>query len=108
MNLRREEVNVKDMFRWFKMCKRLIRREEIKERIRPGDFISVDNLLHSAIFLGWADAEKKTFWEISGNNRCNPERETFYAPKNKANMVCISLRDFDAHVLERDFGGIVE
>lgn len=104
----REDVNVRDMFRWFKSCDRLISREEIKGRIRPGDFISIDNLNHSAIFLGWADPEKNFFWEISGNNRCLPERETFYAPKNKANMVCISKRDFEKYVFEEDFGGIVE
>jgi len=107
-NPAREDVNVKDMFRWFKRCKRLIPREEIKEKIKQGDFISVDNVLHSAIFLGWANPEKDSFWEISGNNRCLPERETFYASKNKANMVCISKRDFDTHILEGDFGGVVE
>lgn len=104
----REDVNVKDMFRWFKMCERLIRREEIKEKIKAGDFLSVDNMGHSAIFLGWADPGKNFFWEISGNNRCHPERETFYAPKNKANMVCISKREFSKYILPEDFGGVVE
>ncbi|GAB4342876.1 MAG: hypothetical protein Kow0089_18260 [Desulfobulbaceae bacterium] len=102
-----EDVNVRDMFRWFKSCGRLVAREEIRERIRPGDFIALDNLKHSAIFLGWADSEKKFFWEISGNNRCKPERETDYAPRNKANMVCISRRSFDRDVMEKDFGGLV-
>jgi hypothetical protein len=104
----RKDVNVKDMFKWFKMCERLIPREEIKDRIKPGDFLSVDNMGHGVIFLGWADAEKKYFWEISGNNRCRPERETLYAPDHKGNMVCIAKRDFSTHILTKDFGGVVE
>jgi len=107
-NPAREDINVKDMFRWFKTCKRLIAREDIKEKIKSGDFLSVDNMGHSTIFLGWADSEKRFFWEISGNNRCLPERETLYAPKNKANMVCIAKRNFSEHILAQDFGGVVE
>ncbi len=103
-----EDVNSKDMYRWFKMCGRIVPRAEIRERIKPGDYVSVDNLKHSVTFLGWADQEKKYFWEISGNNRCLPERETDYAPKNKANMVCISRRHFDTDVQKQDFGGAVE
>lgn len=100
-----KDVNVKDIHRWFQRCGRVIKREKIRETIRLGDFISTDNLKHSAIFLGWVDQEKKYFWEISGNNRCKPERETFYADNNKANMVCISKKEFDKYVLDDDIGG---
>jgi len=102
-----DDVSVRDMFRWFKLCGRIVPRNAIREKIRPGDYLSVDNMLHSVTFLGWADPEKKYFWEISGNNRCLPERETFYAPKNKANMVCISKRDFDRDIRDKDFGATV-
>ena len=103
----RENLNVRDMFRWFKSCERIIPYKDLKKNLKAGDYLSTGNQTHSTIFLGWTDFSKQYFWEISGNNQCKPERETFFAPRYKGNMICIAKHLFTKAVKKKDFGGRV-
>lgn len=91
------------LLKYFKKCDIVIPKNKIKSLLTAGDYLSVDNRKHSVIFLGWADKEKETFWEISGNNQCIPEKETWHNPNFKSNMICITKRVYKTNVLKKDY-----
>lgn len=101
----RGDLSARHLFRWLTDCGRLIPRDQLRSELKAGDYLSVNDRKHSTLFLGWADADKRFFWEISGNNQCRPEQETLYSSSFMSNMVCIAKREFDGDIRDTDFGG---
>lgn len=104
-NPARGDISANHLRRWLGKCGRVIAYENLRDELRPGDYLSVGERKHSTLFLGWADAGKSSFWELSGNNQCRPELEGPAWPTGMSNMVCIARRDFATDVTSGDFGG---
>lgn len=101
----RGDISANHLRRWLDRCGRVIAHDRLRDELRPGDYLSVGERKHSTLFLGWADPDKQSFWELSGNNQCRPELEGPAWKTGMANMVCIALRDFATDVTGGDFGG---
>lgn len=101
---KKADISARRIFEWLSSCARIIPRERLQAELRPGDYLSVSGRRHSVLFLGWADSNRRYFWEISGNNQCRPERETLVGKNYKSNMVCISKREFSTSIHRADFG----
>lgn len=101
----RGDLSARHLYRWLAGCGRAIPRDRLRAELKAGDYLSVEDRKHSTLFLGWADPDKRFFWEISGNNQCRPEQETLHAASFMSNMVCIAKREFDSDVTDSDFGG---
>ena len=96
-------IGSSSLLKYFNKCNLVMKKNTIKSLLSPGDYLSVGNRAHSVVFLGWGDKQKKTFWEISGNNQCIPEKETLYNPNFKSNMICITKRVYKTSILEKDY-----
>lgn len=110
------DFSIQTIHDWLDGCNRVT--ESVKNKpwlIRPGYYLSIgwdanQHKGHSVIFVGWADGDHdgsidpgEWYWEISGNNQCETDREV-YGATWKSNMACVALRNWN-DLNDDDFAG---